>query len=380
MFIFDYILSSSDYMKEFNTTGLCNPNKHYMVDISEKLDYIKTLIKKEKYFIINRPRQFGKTTILYSLQRELSDEYLVLNISFEGIGDRAFIDEERFVNEFIDIIKESLEYIDEELIEKLTILSKDIESFLDLSKVISKFIKSVNKEVILIIDEVDKSTNNQLFLNFLGMLRNKYLQREAGKGLTFKSVILSGVYDVKNLKLKLRPDEERKYNSPWNIAVPFNIDMSLSQKGIEEMLNEYKKDRNIELDTKKVSEFIYYYTNGYPFFVSRICQIIDEDLNATWNEETLLRSIKMLLSESNTLFDDLIKNIENYKELKEYMFNLIMNGIDLSFNIDSSTINLGHIFGYFRNENGKVKISNRIFEQRLYSLILMKESNIKWKT
>ena len=119
-------------MKEFNTTGLCNPNKHYMVDISEKLDYIKTLIKKEKYFIINRPRQFGKTTILYSLQRELSDEYLVLNISFEGIGDRAFIDEERFVNEFIDIIKESLEYIDEELIEKLTILSKDIESFLDL--------------------------------------------------------------------------------------------------------------------------------------------------------------------------------------------------------------------------------------------------------
>ena len=31
-------------MKVFNTTGLCNPNKHYMVDISEKLDYIKTLI------------------------------------------------------------------------------------------------------------------------------------------------------------------------------------------------------------------------------------------------------------------------------------------------------------------------------------------------
>ena len=128
-------------MKEFNTTGLCNPKKHYMVDISNKLDDIKKLVEKEKYFIINRPRQFGKTTILYSLQRELSDEYLVLNISFEGIGDRAFIDEERFVNEFIDIIKESLEYIDEELIEKLTILSKDIESFLDLSKVISKFIK-----------------------------------------------------------------------------------------------------------------------------------------------------------------------------------------------------------------------------------------------
>ena len=47
-------------MKEFNTTGLCNPNKHYMVDISDKLENIKKLVEKEKYFIINRPRQYGK--------------------------------------------------------------------------------------------------------------------------------------------------------------------------------------------------------------------------------------------------------------------------------------------------------------------------------
>ena len=59
-------------MKEFNTTGLCNPKKHYMVDISNKLDDIKKLVEKEKYFIINRPRQYGKTTTLFTLKRELS--------------------------------------------------------------------------------------------------------------------------------------------------------------------------------------------------------------------------------------------------------------------------------------------------------------------
>ena len=37
-------------MKEFNTTGLCNPNKHYMVDISDKLENIKKLVEKEKVF------------------------------------------------------------------------------------------------------------------------------------------------------------------------------------------------------------------------------------------------------------------------------------------------------------------------------------------
>ncbi len=64
-----------------------------------------------------------------------------------------------------------------------------------------------SKEILLMIDEVDKSSDNQIFLNFLGMLRNKYLFRSAGRDVTFKSVILAGVYDVRNLK----------HNSPWNI-------------------------------------------------------------------------------------------------------------------------------------------------------------------
>jgi len=69
-------------------------------------------------------------------------------------------------------------------------------------------VENAKKEVILIIDEVDKSSNNQLFLSFIGMLRNKYLARETGKDFTFKSVILAGLYDVKSLRLKIRSEEE----------------------------------------------------------------------------------------------------------------------------------------------------------------------------
>ena len=42
--------------------------------------------------------------------------------------------------------------------------------------------------------------------------------------------ILVGVCDIKNLKRKLRPDEEHKDNSPWNIAADFDIDMSFTSK------------------------------------------------------------------------------------------------------------------------------------------------------
>ena len=354
-------------MKRFNTTGLCNPKKHYMVDISDKLEKIKVLIENEEYFVINRPRQYGKTTILTALENSLKEKYLVISISFEGTDTESFLNTKNFCDFFMDLISESLEYSDEEINEKFLEINNNIDSLTKLSKAITKFIKSIDKEVILIIDEVDKSTDNQIFLNFLGMLRNKYLDREKGKTVTFKSVILAGVYDIKNLKLKLRPDEERKYNSPWNIAVPFNIDMSLSKQGIKNMLEEYKKDKGVELDLDKVVDFIYFYTNGYPFLVSRICQIIDKDLKASWNEENMIKAIKLLLNEENTLFDDLIKNIENNKNLKDYALDIIMNGARNTFNIFNPTINLGVMFGYFKNEDNMVAISNRIFSQVLYN-------------
>jgi len=37
------------------------------------------------------------------------------------------------------------------------------------------------RKVVLMVDEVDKSSNNQLFLDFLGMLRTEYLGRNQGK-------------------------------------------------------------------------------------------------------------------------------------------------------------------------------------------------------
>ena len=354
-------------MKRFNTTGLCNPKKHYMVDISEKIEKIKVLIENEEYFVINRPRQYGKTTTLTALEKSLSGEYLVISISFEGIGDVIFNDEKLFCQTFLKNSAKAIRIIDKDNSNKLLGYCGKVTNLDELSDYLNEFIEECNKEVILIIDEVDKSSNNQLFLNFLGMLRNNYLDREKGKVVTFKSVILAGVYDIKNLKLKLRPDEEKKYNSPWNIAVPFNIDMSLSKTGIKNMLEEYKKDKGLELDLEKTVDFIYFYTSGYPFLVSRICQIIDEDLGAFWNEENMIKAIKLLLNEQNTLFDDLIKNIENNKYLKDYALDIIMNGARNTFNIFNPTINLGVMFGYFKNEDNMVAISNRIFSQVLYN-------------
>ena len=88
----------------------------------------------------------------------------------------------------------------------------------NLSELITQFVESSSYPVVIIIDEVDQAGNYEAFIKFLGLLRNKYLKRN--EDITFHSVILAGVYDVKNLKLKIRSDEQHQYNSPWNIAAP----------------------------------------------------------------------------------------------------------------------------------------------------------------
>lgn len=97
-----------------------------------------------------------------------------------------------------------------------------------------------DKPIVLMIDEVDSATNNQVFIDFLAQLRAQYLRRFQQPAL--KSVILAGVYDVRNLRQKIRPEDEHKYNSPWNIAADFDVDMSFSKDDIAGMLPEYEND------------------------------------------------------------------------------------------------------------------------------------------
>ena len=61
-------------MREFNSTGLCVPERHYMVDISGRVAQIRAMVERGDYFCINRARQYGKTTTLVALERALAVE------------------------------------------------------------------------------------------------------------------------------------------------------------------------------------------------------------------------------------------------------------------------------------------------------------------
>jgi len=369
-------------MRKFNILGLCVPSEDYMVDISDKLKKIAELVKARQYFVINCPRQYGKTTTLVCLEQLLKDEYIVASTSFEGLGSKGFETEENFCLNFMELIKDSLYSVNISDEYKESWINRGANDFPNLSRHIRNMCK--DKKVVLMIDEVDKASNNQVFLDFLSMLRSKYLARKNGKDYTFHSVILAGVYDIKNIKLKMIKEgshsplatEEKIYNSPWNISAEFDIDMSFNSQEIESMLKDYQSENDVHMDIVLISQKIYEYTSGYPFLVSNICKIINEKLNKDWSENGVSAAVKIVLTQKSTLFDDLVKNLETYKELYRFLYSILIEGDYKTFDIHDPVIDLGNMFGYIKKENGnnKAVVSNKIFEILINNYFISKDS------
>ena len=372
-------------VKEFNTTAVCIPSKHYMVDLSGRMKEIKKLIDAGKYFAINRARQYGKTTTLAALQQYLVPEYEVISLSFEGIGEAGFETEQSFVKAFCRKLKREYrnglpipEGVRDQL-EDFLYRKEDKAELDELFDALLDWCDESEKKIVLMIDEVDSASNNQVFLDFLGQLRDSYISRDTKGISTFQSVILAGVTDVKHLKAKIRPEDKHKENSPWNIASDFDVDMSLSREGIQGMLEEYEEDYHTGMDTGLISGLIHEYTDGYPFLVSRICQLIDQevskkmDMKEAWTRNGIDEAVKMILSDNNTLFQSQTKVLNNCPELKASIRSILMEGTKMAYNAQQDDVVQLQMYGLIRNDYGNVRVANRIFETMLYNLFLSEE-------
>ena len=367
--------------KRFRTTGACRPNRDYMVDLSSRLAVIKEMIDNGDYFTINRGRQYGKTTTLRLLPSYLADEYEVIFLDFQRLDAVAYESAASFTEAFSGLILTYARNLSEDVrakFQKLSDQNGEMKSLRALFDVLNYWCAQSEKPLVLLIDEVDTATNNQIFLDFLAQLRAAYLDSDITP--TFQSVILAGVHDVRNIKRKIRPDDEHKVNSPWNIAADYLVDMNFKADEIAGMLMQYEEEHHTEMDIQGIASLLYDYTLGYPVLVSRLCKIMDErlpgtvefpDRSAAWTIAGVNEAVKILLTEQNALFDSLWEKLNRYPEMKNRIYELLFRGEPIPFNIDDPVTNLLHMFGFVRNMNGTMQMANRIFEVRVYNYFLM---------
>lgn len=375
-------------LKKFNVNGLCYPDRHYMADLHERLRKIKVLVDQGDYFVINRARQYGKTTTLWALKNYLRETYVVASINFQQLSESDFEEEYAFTSAFADLFLDAIGEDGQDpaveepvgLLRRIADGTEEKVGLRRLFKALGRLCANAPKAVVLLVDEVDSASNNQVFLDFLGQLRAGYMKENRRE--TFWSVALAGVYDIRNLKLKLHPDGRHSYNSPWNVAADFNVDMSLGKEDIAGMLEEYEQDWHTGMDIPLMAGLLYDYTSGYPFLVSRLCKLLDEsipgkdgfpDKASAWSRDGVTEAVKDLLTEPNPLFDDMLKKLKDFTQLRKMLYAILFKGERVLYNIDTPLVQMGNMFGFVENVRGYVGISNRIFEMRLYNLFLSEE-------
>lgn len=377
----------------FNAAADCKQNLHYMVDISSRLAQIKSYVDRGEYFAINRARQYGKTTVLRALRDYLRKQYYVIGMDFQTQMSYAKFRSENafslaFANAFIRILQsldsdmpKEMEQAVEELKAAVRENGKTLE-LVELFQYLSDICSKADKPLVLVIDEVDSAANNQVFLDFLAQLRGYYIDRDTS--VTFQSVILAGVYDVRNLKKRFRPEEDGKMNSPWNIAVEFKVDMSFSATEIAGMLRDYEQDHLTGMNITEMAELIYEHTSGYPFLVSKLCKLMDEEvagsedfpeLGMAWTYSGFLEAERILLGEKNPLFESMVNKLYEFPELNEMIYSILFLGREISFNLLNQAIGTAVMFGFLKNAAGMAVIANRIFEIVFYNLFLTSAEN-----
>ncbi len=240
--------------------------------------------------------------------------------------------------------------------------------------------KECSQPVVLMIDEVDNASNNQVFLDFLSSLRYCYLHRD--RRSVFHSVILAGVYDIEYLQLKIQSETERRYNSPWNIAARFTVDMNFSAEEIAAMLQEYESDHKTGMDVAEAADIIYEYTAGYPYLVSAVCKRLDEEISGNgdftnaaeaWTARGIEEAVRCILDGQIPLFESMIRHLEEYPQMKDMLRLLVFQRRWVPYNPDLLPVRLAIMFGYVVKGDGCVQVANRIFETRLHRLFSFEE-------
>ncbi len=117
--------------------------------------------------------------------------------------------------------------------------------------------------------------------------------------------------------------------------------------------------------------------------VSVVCKILDEKLpnresflekRNVWTREGIAEAVKIILKSRISLFDSMVKQLDEFKDMRSMLQDILYQGEKIVFNPDMKSVSMGMMFGFLKEKDGQVVIANRIFEMRLLNMFIAEES------
>jgi hypothetical protein len=351
-------------MRKFNITGKIIPELHYYVDLTPQIKKLMAMAAEGTYFVINRPRQFGKTTVLdfFARRLQVSKDFVPTLISFESFTQRFDITEAEFYSEVADLVVEELEQV-VSLPERRRSAApaNPRRTFFKWLRDLCEFLP---RKLVLLIDEID-AVPETVVIGFLAGLREMFLKRDH-KPAPY-AVCLAGVHDIKNLKARYRKETASIGSaSPFNIAIDYELP-PFSLKNIRQYYLQHSSETGQTFDYEVIDR-VYRVTNGHPWLVSVLAKTMVENLVPNRRQRIQLEhaetAIQKLIASRNPNFESLFKNARNPR-----LFPMVLDlleGKPRRYNIQSNEIDLGVTYGIFAEKDRQLILANQIYVQVLY--------------
>ncbi|WP_300521683.1 AAA family ATPase, partial [Aminiphilus sp.] len=195
--------------RSFCTEGPIDKERNYYVPRTELLAVGLKKVEEWRYFTLTAPRQSGKSTYFQFLADEIRKsrpDWLPLWISFEPLGNGTEVESLRF-------LKEQLHFrLNSSSLDPDVALGDFPDTFRELPLFLSRLGQQHDRDVVLIVDEMEGLQNIPLLNTFLHVLRSIYHDR---RNYRLRSVILVGVSNITGIL--------QSTASPFNIAEQITI-------------------------------------------------------------------------------------------------------------------------------------------------------------
>ena len=259
-------------MRFFNTEGPVRPDKHYAIPPLDRadVDEFLALIRTERYFVLHAPRQTGKTSALITLRdllnRGAAGDFRCVDVNVE-VGQVARDDTARGIRAILSSLATSARLLGDDYPDGIwpDILTK-VGPEDALKELLTRWCMANPTPLVLLVDEIDSLVGDTL-LSVLRQLRAGYQQRPEGFP---QSVVLCGVRDIRDYRIRSSTGEVIAGGSPFNVAAKSLRMGDFTEAETRALMAQHTEETGQRF-TAAAQEAVWTQTQGQPWLVNALC-------------------------------------------------------------------------------------------------------------
>ncbi|MDR2675493.1 MAG: PD-(D/E)XK nuclease domain-containing protein, partial [Opitutaceae bacterium] len=267
-------------MRFFNTTGPCNPERHYMLPPKERLQgaQLHRYVRDSLYWMLHAPRQTGKTTFLLSWAKELAARPDVAACYVSVERAQAFPDVARAMPAICEAI---IEAAAEQGLPVPAMPGTSPASLL--SAMLREWAAlAAPRALVVLFDETDVLKGEAL-ITFLRLLRGGFATR--GTGVFPTSIALVGMRDLKDYITAAKGGVAPNPGSPFNIKEDSAVIGNFTRENLAQLFAQRTAESGQQIEPAAL-DYAWEQSRGQPWIVNSLfkratMRVLDEEDFAT---------------------------------------------------------------------------------------------------